>query len=155
GPAGPSGSGVDTPSAGANAPPEQELESSFEAPVATGRFVWIANPVSGRVAYINAETLEIETVLAGNGPTYVTALGSDDATAVINVGSQDATLLRVVTGGDVTAHTVKLAPNMNSWAVSPNARFAVAWTDARKVTGANATQGFQDLSIIDLAATPE
>jgi len=35
-------------------PPEEELESNYSAPVATGNYVWIANPVSGRVAYIDA-----------------------------------------------------------------------------------------------------
>src|SRR5262245_30173447 len=30
-------------------PPEKEVESSFGAPVATGNYVWIANPTSGRV----------------------------------------------------------------------------------------------------------
>src|SRR5688500_1685524 len=52
-------------------PPEQEVESSFEVPVATGRFVWIANPLSGRVAFVDASTLKIRTVEAGNAPTYL------------------------------------------------------------------------------------
>src|SRR5262249_27666211 len=33
-------------------PPEQEVESSYEVPISTGHFVWIANPTSGRVAYV-------------------------------------------------------------------------------------------------------
>ena len=36
--------------------------------------MWIANPSSGRVAYIDAATLEIKLVDAGNGPTYVAAV---------------------------------------------------------------------------------
>src|SRR3954470_15540079 len=35
-------------------PPEKEVESSYRSPVATGKYVWIANPKSGRVAYIDA-----------------------------------------------------------------------------------------------------
>ena len=31
-------------------PPEREVESAFESPVATGNFVWVTNPKSGRVA---------------------------------------------------------------------------------------------------------
>ena len=49
-------------------PPERELESSYGAPVATGQFVWIANPDSGRVAYIDAASLTVSLVDAGNGP---------------------------------------------------------------------------------------
>src|SRR5687768_4794467 len=51
------------------APPEEELESSFTAPVATGHFVWVANPASGRVAYIDARSLEVRVVEAGHEPT--------------------------------------------------------------------------------------
>ncbi len=47
-------------SSGTGGSPEQEVESSFGAPVATGRYVWIANPASGRVAYIDAVTLDIK-----------------------------------------------------------------------------------------------
>src|SRR5690349_1969338 len=35
-------------------PPETKVESAFRSPVATGQVVWIANPTSGRVAYIDA-----------------------------------------------------------------------------------------------------
>ncbi|MEO8875131.1 MAG: hypothetical protein ABI461_06045, partial [Polyangiaceae bacterium] len=52
-------------------PPEQKAESSYQSPVATGKYVWVANPTSGRVAYINATTLEVHTVEAGDGPTYL------------------------------------------------------------------------------------
>ena len=49
--AGTTGSGG---SGGAPLPPETELESSYEVPVATGQFIWVANPQSGRVAYVDA-----------------------------------------------------------------------------------------------------
>lgn len=55
-------------------PPEQEVESSFRAPVTTGRYVWSANPDSGRVALIDAVTLELTIAEAGFGPTYLAAL---------------------------------------------------------------------------------
>ena len=37
-------------------PPETELEQTFLAPVVTGKFVFSANPKSGRVAVIDAES---------------------------------------------------------------------------------------------------
>ena len=71
----------------AGLPPEKEVESSYGAPVATGKYVWVANPSSGRVAYIDAVTLEIKLVDAGNGPTYVAPVpdAKDDIALVLNV----------------------------------------------------------------------
>src|SRR3954451_24473699 len=68
-PTGGTGADAGTSSGASAAPqPEKEVESDYEAPVATGRFVWVANPKSGRVAYIDATTLQVRTVEAGNGP---------------------------------------------------------------------------------------
>jgi hypothetical protein len=135
-------------------PPEQEVESSYEVPVATGRFVWIANPTSGRVAYVDATSLAVRTVEAGNGPTYLTAVpgGTDDTVIVLNTLSNDATLLRVK-GAALESRTFPgVAPGSNAWAVSPDGRFAIAWTDARRVPGVMPTQGFQEATVIDLGA---
>ncbi|MCC6807302.1 MAG: hypothetical protein IT381_07750 [Deltaproteobacteria bacterium] len=129
---------------------ERELESSFEAPVATGRYLWVANPLSGRVAYIDAASLAVSTVAAGNGPTHVAAIGNEDATIVINVRSNDATLLRLTATG-ITTKTYPLAPGMNHWSISKDGRYAIAWTDAKKVPLAQKTQGFQEITVVDLA----
>jgi hypothetical protein len=43
-------------------PAEMKLESNYESPVATGNLVWIANPSSGLVAYIDAATFVVQTV---------------------------------------------------------------------------------------------
>ena len=59
-----SASGIDASSG----PPETKAEGDYQSPVATGQYVWIANPTSGRVAYIQASTLEVATVDAGDGP---------------------------------------------------------------------------------------
>ena len=70
--------------------------------VATGNLVWIANPKSGRVALVDASTLQVRTVEAGNGPTYVASVpGQSAETAlVLNVLSEDATLLGSHGAGD-------------------------------------------------------
>ncbi|MBL0193514.1 MAG: hypothetical protein IPQ09_04675 [Myxococcales bacterium] len=153
---GPSSGGPSSPSVGADggtaapAPPEQEVESDYEAPVATGRYVWVTNPKSGRVALIDATTLEVRTVEAGNGPTYLAAVPTQtgDAAVVFNVLSRDATLLRAENGA-ITQKTFKAAP-ANSWAFSKDGRWAIAWSDARKEPSAGKALGFQDLSILDL-----
>jgi hypothetical protein len=136
-------------------PPEKEVESSFEVPVATGRFVWVANPTSGRVAYVDASGLTVKTVEAGNGPTYLAAVpGAADAVIVLNTLSNDATFLRV-TGTELETRTFAgLAAGSNSWAVSPDGRFAIAWTDARRLPAAPPTRGFHEVTILDLASQP-
>jgi len=153
-PRAPDASGGATGSSSGGAPaPEKEVESDYEAPVATGKLVWIANPKSGRVAYVDASSLVVRTVDAGNGPTYLAAVPgqTDDTAIVINVLSEDATLLKVV-GGAITTRTFKVARGANAWAFSSDGRFAIAWADARKVKNAPRTEGFQDLTVIDLVS---
>ncbi|HEX6767272.1 MAG TPA: hypothetical protein VF103_17360, partial [Polyangiaceae bacterium] len=99
--------GAGTSSTGGVPPdPEQELESAFEAPVATDRFVWTANPDSGKVALIDATSYAVRLAEAGFRPTTVAALPSGDGTdgaIVLNEGSQDATILRVDADGNLTS----------------------------------------------------
>src|SRR5215469_5197891 len=135
-------------------PPEMKVESAFRSPVATGQVVWIANPTSGRVAYIDATTFTVKTVQAGNGPTYLAAVPDQtgDKALVLNVLSQDATLLELVQG-TLTTRTFPSTANANAWAVSKSGRWAIAWTDTTAVTGADPTQGFQDVVVLDLSAT--
>ena len=80
----PQSSGTAAPGAGATPAqpgPEKEVESDYEAPVATGHFVWVANPKSGRVAYVDAASLQVKTVEAGNAPTFVASCSSPTAAA--------------------------------------------------------------------------
>lgn len=149
GPGDPDGQGG---GAGQHLPPEDEVESSYESPVATDRFVWIANPTSGRVAYIDAVTLEVHTTEAGNGPKYLAAVpdSDQDVALVINTLSQDATILRAGEGDLLESATVPVAQQNNAWSVSSSGRFAIAWTDARLVPNASAADGFQDVTVVDL-----
>jgi len=145
--------GATAPGAAGEPPPEKEVESDYEAPVATGRFVWVANPKSGRVAYVDATTLQVRTIEAGNAPTYLASVPgtSGDTTLVINVLSEDATLLHA-DGGAITSKTFKIAKQANSLAFSSDGHYAIAWADARKVPTAPRTEGFQDLTVLDLLA---
>ncbi len=151
GPGAPSGGASDESGAPSEPPPEKEVESDYEAPVATGHYVWVANPKSGRVAFVDAQTLQVKTVEAGNAPTYLASVPGqvDDTTLVLNVLSNDATLLRA-SGAGITTKTMKVAPLANSLAFSSDGHFAIAWGDARKVPAAAKTQGFQDLTVLDL-----
>jgi DNA-binding beta-propeller fold protein YncE len=137
-------------------PPETELDSTYQVPVATGRFVWIANPTSGRVAYVDAQSLAVTTVEAGDAPTTIAAVPDargGDQVIVLNVLSHDATVLRA-DGTTLESRTIPgVTSDANRLVVSPGGRFAIAWTDGRALTNVRATQGFQSLTVIDLAAT--
>ena len=137
-------------------PPETELDNTYQVPVATGRFVWIANPTSGRVAYVDAQSLAVTTVEAGDAPTTIAAVPDargGDQVIVLNVLSHDATVLRAG-GATLESRTIPgVTADANRLVVSPGGRFAIAWTDGRALTNVRATQGFQSLTVIDLAAT--
>jgi DNA-binding beta-propeller fold protein YncE len=143
--------------AGVDAPPEEELESTFQAPVATGRYVWTANPASGRVAYIDATTLQVQVVEAGNAPTFLAALpdANEDVAIVLNVLSRDATVLRARSDGTLSTFSLPVPAAGNAWAVSAQGRWATAWTDARAVDSPDALDGYQDIAVLDLAAGSE
>jgi hypothetical protein len=144
--------------AGTSLPPEKELDQTFRAPVATGKLLWSANPDSGRVALIDAETLAVRMTNAGFGPTYLAALPSSsgaNSAIVINVGSNDATWL-VATSTQIDATEIPTHSGANSWAVSQNGRFAIAWTDVSQIQGGapDPVNGYSELTVIDLSAKP-
>lgn len=133
--------------------PELEIEATFRAPVVTGRYVWSANPESGRVAVIDAETFEVRSVEAGLQPTDVAALDSDENTAralVLNRGSFDATLLSMDAAGEFTTITVPTHGGADNWSVQGQGKFAIAWTNSANATRSDPTDGFQDITVIDV-----
>ena len=141
---------------GAPSTPELELDNTYQAPISTGRFIWIANPTSGRVAYVDATTLVVKTVEAGNAPTTVTAVpdaSGGDQVVVLNALSNDATVLRT-DGTMLASRTIPgIVAGANRLVVSSKGRFAIAWVDGRQVANARATDGFQTLTVLDLGAT--
>lgn len=149
------GSGGLPPGKGVDQPPEHELEQTFRVPVVSGHWVWTANPSSGRVALIDAKTFTVRTALAGAAPTYLTALPAEhdgSRALVISTSSQDASLLSARDSGEIeVSATLPVHANANAWAVTPSGRFAIAWTDGAAVTSPDPSQGFQDITVLDLA----
>jgi hypothetical protein len=135
-------------------PPEVEKESSFQLPVQSGRWVWSANPDSGRVSVIDTRTLTVELARAGFAPTYLAALpAAGDVTGaaiVLNAKSNDATLMWRRASG-IETRTVPTHVGANAWAVSPSGRWAIAWTDSGNVKNPDPTDSFQDITVIDTA----
>jgi hypothetical protein len=145
------GNPIDTPGS-SQTPPEVEREASFRAPVVTGPYVWAANPDSGRVAVIDATTFEIRSGQAGNRPTYVVGLdvpGGARRALVINAGADDASLLELSNDG-LQISRVPLHQGADSWSVSPDRRFAIAWTDRERAEQLDPTDGFQDITVLEL-----
>lgn len=155
----PTGSGGGAATNGGQAPaavPEQEEENTFRVPVVTGRLIWAANPVSGRVALVDAVTREVQTLPAGLGPTYLAAIPgtSDNRALVINSGSTDATLFRQSAAGSALAELqIPLHQNANAWTLSDDGRWAIAWSDAREFKRLDATEGLQDVTVLDLSTS--
>jgi hypothetical protein len=141
-------------------PPEQELEADLRVPVATGRFVWTANPKSNHVALIDATSFSVATLDAGFAPTYLAALPTEvdgkSGAVVINALSADVNVLLAKDTSDVTISApLPIHASANAWAVSKSGRWAIAWSNARGIDAPDPTQGFQDVSLIDLANYPE
>ena len=140
-------------------PPEKELESAFEAPVATDRYIWTANPTTGRVALIGAHDFSVRLAEAGLAPTTVAALTGnqdEDAAIVLNAGSNDATILRVDADAAIRSTTVETHAGANAVAVSPKGGYAVIWTNAAKLEGTtlDPTEGLQDVTIVKFGDPP-
>jgi DNA-binding beta-propeller fold protein YncE len=132
-------------------PPEKELEQSFLAPVVTGKFVFSANPKSGRVAVIDADTYAVRLFNAGFGPKYLTAIPGNLGAIVINELSHDTTLFQV-SGEDISVADVSLPvhEDANAWATSPDGRFAIAWTRTESDQRLDPTAGSQTITVLDL-----
>ena len=142
----------------ANEPPEQERESTFRAPVVTGKYVWSANPSSGRVAVIDADSYEIRSADGGFLPTHVAAVNRPDGVPralVINTGGSDATLLTLQSSGAIATLSVPLHQGADSWSVGPEGRFAIAWSDSRNTERLDPTDGFQDITVVELPEAGE
>jgi hypothetical protein len=149
------GSGGSGGGGGPVAAPEQEEENTFRVPVVTGRLIWAANPVSGRVALVDALSHEVQTLPAGLAPTYLVAIPGQtpNRALVINQGSSDATLFRD-TDGALTQAQIPLHRDANAWSLSESGRWAIAWSDAREFKTLDATEGLQDITVLDLSQQP-
>lgn len=150
-----SNGGTNVPGSGGSGgrPPEAENESAYLAPVVTGKYLWSANPLSGRVALIDAETLAVKLQIAGNHPTTVLGIESGEqyGALVLNDFSDDATLLRVDEQGELRrVKSFATQPDANAWSKSPSGKWAVAWSDAAQKTGIGPLDLFQDITLFTL-----
>ncbi|MGC4091739.1 MAG: hypothetical protein QM756_28415 [Polyangiaceae bacterium] len=139
---------------------EVEDEGQYLAPVTTGKYLWSANQLSGRVALIDAETLSVKLEVAGNRPTQVLGLESDGrlGALVLNDFSDDATLLRVSADGALErVRSFATQADANAWVASPSGNYAIAWSNV--ALKASSTVGaldlFQDITLFTLSPGSE
>lgn len=125
---------------------EEEVPVQFELPSAGERYVYAANPDNNSVAVIDSQTLAIQSVEAGDKPTFLQSLGGRDAAIVLNVNSNDATVVRTENGVS-KASEVDVVAGSNAIAVAPDGSAAVVYfnVDLRS-TGPSGS--FQDLSVV-------
>ena len=130
-----------------------KVENAYQSPVATGNIVWIANPTSGRVAYINARPSPSRPRQQATrrrtsppSPTRTTTWPSSRTPCRTTPRSSAFTQ-----GQLAPTTTYPSTADANSWAVSPKGRWALAWTNAQFVTNAAPIQGFQDVEVLDLS----
>ncbi|MFO0664163.1 MAG: hypothetical protein U0174_09430 [Polyangiaceae bacterium] len=132
--------------------PEEELEANYEAPVATGKYVWTVNAKSGRLAVVDAATLGVRTVDAGSAPTFVAAVPNQEAAFVVSATTGEAFLFRVKDTGIDRARIV-VAKGANSVAFSADGSRCIVWTDSRRITPAPPkTRGYQEVTVVDFAS---
>lgn len=133
-------------------PPEREERRTFQTPQAGGRFVYVANPTRDSVAVIDSRSLAIQTVEAGDGPTFLTTVPGQDVALVINVSSHTLTILRTTEAGTTTT-SVPVVPGANALAVAPDGRHAIAYLDTETAGATLGTGSFQDISLVTLDPT--
>jgi hypothetical protein len=137
----------------AGLPEEIEDEPSYNAPVATGQYLWSANPESGRVALIDVVDLTVEVMPAGLTPTHLAAIPSSDEVAqaiVLNTGSSDATRF-IIKAGELRQETVATHVGANRWSISSSGNWAVAWSAGERNQVLDPTEGLQEITVIHLA----
>jgi hypothetical protein len=148
------GAGGSGGSAAPNIPPEVEVRVDLELPQASDSFVYAANPDSGTVVIIEAETLEIQTLETGDRPTFLRTLSGTDDAIVLNVGSNDATVMRGPRQGAKTS-SVEVVRGANAIAVAPDGKHAVVYFDAERNAAGGASGSYQDVTVITLVGTGE
>ncbi len=131
---------------------ETEEPLSFELPQAGASSVYVPNPVTDRVAVVNATTFAIETVRAGKAPTYTGTVPGKDIAIVLNVGTRDASLLRT-NEGRTEVRSLPVGHDANAIAVAPDGQHALIYFEGGNTD--QSAQSFQDVTVVDLTPGSE
>lgn len=148
-------SDTSAPSADRGLPPEVEEQRAFETPQAGSRFVYVANPRRDNVAVIDSRTLAIQSVEAGDGPTYLVTVPERDGTPVdealvVNANANTATVLRTSAAGVTTTAQMPVVAGANAIAVAPNGHYAVVYLDTSRPNQGVPAGSFQEVAVLRL-----
>jgi len=121
----------------------------FELPQAGARYVYVANPRRDTVAVIDSQTLAIQTVEAGDGPTHVATIPGRDVALVVNVNAQSLSVLRTADGMTRTTQ-LPIVRGANAIEVSPDGAHAVVWLDTSRPNQGVPAGSFQDVTLLTL-----
>jgi DNA-binding beta-propeller fold protein YncE len=135
-------------------PPEQEQPLSFETPKAGKTSVYVPDPLTNRVAVVNASNFKVENVPVGTQPRYAVTVPNQDIALVLNVGTQDAALLRTNEQGVTTPLRLEVGHDANAIAIAPDQQHALIFFNA-ELSSSTRADSFQDLTVIDLAVGME
>ncbi|MGB1700464.1 MAG: hypothetical protein ACPHRO_10950, partial [Nannocystaceae bacterium] len=127
-------------------PPEDEEEGDFRVPETSGKYVYSASETTDRVAAINTDSLAIDVVDVGGGPTEVRSIPGQPvdagAVAVLDVVTEDIALVRTSAMGQTTVELREVTPSANDLRVSADGAWVLAFHDADKgaLTGPGSDQ---------------
>lgn len=140
--------------------PEEEVQMAFQAPRSSRNFVFVANTELDSVAKIDADTLEIVSIEAGDRPTLVETRREENLAVVLNEGSDELTVIRAGDSRDYVRN-LPIPASMNALALSPKGDYALVWFNFNRAQEdpdfnlEDAAPPFQDVALVSLAEDAE
>lgn len=131
---------------------EPEEEESFEAlkPASTPAYVFVANALRGTVTRISTADLSVVTTEVGVEPLTVQTTPDLSLAVTLNAGTNDLSLIDADT---LQVVNVAIRDNLNTLAISPDGRWALAYHDVdveSTGTESGGAQSFTEVSVVNL-----
>jgi DNA-binding beta-propeller fold protein YncE len=153
--------GVDPGPDDNNFVPEVEERFDFQAPRSSQNFIFVANSTLDTVSKINANTLEIVSIEAGDRPTLIETQRDENLAVVLNEGSGELTIIRAGDNDDDYVRNLPIPAAMNQLALTPRGDYALVWFDFARAEEDeefrldDAAPPFQDVALVDLTEGSE
>jgi len=133
-----------------------EVEQDREPPASGKYYVYVAVPAQDMVVKIHSATLQVRSIKVGKDPGALRTIPGQDVAVVLGRLNATATILRSKADGGDDVVTLDTAEDLNSLALSPSGKHAVAYFDVAKSQGQlSPKQTFQEVSVLGLEAGKE
>jgi DNA-binding beta-propeller fold protein YncE len=129
---------------------EQESDFLKLAPAATDAYVFVVNTERDTLTRITVDTLAVQTVGVGRGPSLVETT-SDYATAVTFNAADDS--VSIVDADTLSVTEVGVRDNFNSMDMSPDGAWVMCWYDPDRGTADDddgGIQSFNEVSFVEV-----